>query len=265
MKHFTVFIFAILLKSCGASDGASNSAETSMKDAHQMLSGAYAVTSLETNDVAEGLTLEFDSETKKVSGHSGCNSFFGSYEVSGNTLTFGPLASTKMMCEDKKNALESKMLNVLSQTNTYEIKDKQLLLKKDKQTLLMSQKTTKKQQNSTLTYEANTRGFYEKIWVEGDQLHFTNDRYAKAVVTNTLSKEDKEALDLLMQNINVKALADLEAPSKAFQYDGAAIASLQIETNGETYKTTSFDHGNPPQTIKDLVNKLLSIKEAMFE
>ena len=34
----------------------------------------------------------------EVIGHGGCNRFFGSYDQSGDTLTFGPLASTKMAC-----------------------------------------------------------------------------------------------------------------------------------------------------------------------
>ena len=36
--------------------------------------------------------------TGQVSGTGGCNRFFGSYTVSGNKLSVGPLASTRILC-----------------------------------------------------------------------------------------------------------------------------------------------------------------------
>lgn len=38
------------------------------------------------------------NETTRVSGSSGCNNFAGSYASSGSTLSFGPMAGTRMMC-----------------------------------------------------------------------------------------------------------------------------------------------------------------------
>lgn len=34
----------------------------------------------------------------ELSGHGGCNSFFGTYDLNGTELTIGALASTKKMC-----------------------------------------------------------------------------------------------------------------------------------------------------------------------
>lgn len=34
----------------------------------------------------------------EVVGHGGCNQFFGTYDQSGDKLTFGPLAATRMAC-----------------------------------------------------------------------------------------------------------------------------------------------------------------------
>jgi heat shock protein HslJ len=39
----------------------------------------------------------------EVMGHGGCNRFFGSYELEGKALRFGPLASTRMACADMKS------------------------------------------------------------------------------------------------------------------------------------------------------------------
>ena len=146
------------------------------------------------------------------------------------------------------------------------LEGKQLLLKNDGEVLVVcfeENEVNKNQVKMNVTYEANTRGFYEKIWVKDGQLSFTNQRTAKAVMTNPISKKNMDELLGYMEDVDVKSLPELEAPSKAFQYDGAAIATLEIENEEGSFKTSAFDHGNPPEAIKALVKKLLSIKEEM--
>jgi heat shock protein HslJ len=58
-------------------------------------------------------TLEFP-EAGKVAGRASCNRFFGTVELSGESIKFGPLASTKMACiDDATNAQEVKYLQAL--------------------------------------------------------------------------------------------------------------------------------------------------------
>lgn len=58
-------------------------------------------------------TLEFPEEGK-VGGRASCNRFFGTVEISGESMTFGPLAATKMACLDgAMNAQEKKYLEAL--------------------------------------------------------------------------------------------------------------------------------------------------------
>ncbi|MEZ0006457.1 heat shock protein HslJ [Flavobacterium sp. 28YEA47A] len=60
--------------------------------------------------------LQFDVKSKKVSGNSGCNNFFGSYTATADQITFSALAGTKMACIDKDAAsTETKMRNYLSE------------------------------------------------------------------------------------------------------------------------------------------------------
>ena len=54
-----------------------------------------------TPNQAEAFTVTFDAEGQ-VTGTTDCNNFFGSYEIENNKITFGPLASTKMFCEDSQ-------------------------------------------------------------------------------------------------------------------------------------------------------------------
>lgn len=52
---------------------------------------------------------------------TGCNQGSGSVEVTDTTLTFGPIATTKMACEPDLNDLEATVLAVLQGEVTYEI------------------------------------------------------------------------------------------------------------------------------------------------
>jgi heat shock protein HslJ len=56
-----------------------------------------------------------------VSGFAGCNSFSGSYTTAGSTLTFGPLASTKMACQRPASAVEDEYLRALAGVSVWSI------------------------------------------------------------------------------------------------------------------------------------------------
>lgn len=63
-------------------------------------------------------SIRFDVETNKVSGNSGCNNFFGTYEATKDHIKFSSLASTKMACLDEnKSNTETKVLQYLSDNN----------------------------------------------------------------------------------------------------------------------------------------------------
>ena len=64
----------------------------------------------------------------KVSGHAGCNSYFGSAIVSGEAITFGNLGSTKMACPEPAMSQEARLLDALDGTRGYRLQDNALLL-----------------------------------------------------------------------------------------------------------------------------------------
>lgn len=63
-----------------------------------------------------------------VQGESGCNSFSGGYELSGDSLTFGPLASTMMACEQPQSDVEAAVLAGLEATATFRVEEGRLVL-----------------------------------------------------------------------------------------------------------------------------------------
>jgi heat shock protein HslJ len=72
-----------------------------------------------------GVTAKFDAG--QVGGSAGCNQYFGGYELSGNSLTFGVIAVTEMYCAPE--ALmdqESEYLAALESAASYWIADGQL-------------------------------------------------------------------------------------------------------------------------------------------
>jgi len=74
------------------------------------------------------VTLEFDSEGQ-VNGSGGCNSFGGSYQVQGDSLSFGPIISTKMACVDETAMQqESQYFQILQGATKYSVAPEQLTI-----------------------------------------------------------------------------------------------------------------------------------------
>ncbi|MFQ5942689.1 MAG: META domain-containing protein [Anaerolineales bacterium] len=76
-----------------------------------------------------GARAEF--ENSEVSGTSGCNSFFGSYEVDGNSISIGPLGSTLMGCLGPLGEQEIGFMASFGSAATYEISGDTLTLSND--------------------------------------------------------------------------------------------------------------------------------------
>ncbi len=62
----------------------------------------------------------FNSKSRRVSGSGGCNRLMGSYELSGDTLTFGQMGSTMMACPQGMET-EKAFLDALKQVNKWKI------------------------------------------------------------------------------------------------------------------------------------------------
>ncbi len=74
--------------------------------------------------------IQFDADSSQVSGFGGCNRLMGSFQISGDTLIFGHMASTKMACPTGED-VEMKLLAALETVWKYAIVDDVLELKSD--------------------------------------------------------------------------------------------------------------------------------------
>ena len=76
------------------------------------------------------VTMAFDAETNQVSGSSGCNRYFGPFELEeGNEIDFGMMAGTMMMCLDHIMEFEGKYLRLLEEVDEFEVHEDRLHLK----------------------------------------------------------------------------------------------------------------------------------------
>ena len=92
---------------------------------------ALSMLGVQTNPMGNGdraPTLRLESATGRASGFAGCNRFSGSYTLSGDSLSFGPLISTKMACA-QGNDVEVSYLAALGNVRTFTVADSVLTLR----------------------------------------------------------------------------------------------------------------------------------------
>jgi heat shock protein HslJ len=65
------------------------------------------------------LTLAF--QDGRVSGSSGCNRFHGEFKVDGNALRVGPLATTRMACDESVMTQEQEFLRALESATKWDV------------------------------------------------------------------------------------------------------------------------------------------------
>jgi heat shock protein HslJ len=86
----------------------------------------WSVTGIVANDAVSSLPMDAEASITITDGQAairtGCNSGSTSVEITDTTITFGPIALTKMACADESfNQLENHVLAVLDGEVTYEI------------------------------------------------------------------------------------------------------------------------------------------------
>ena len=85
-------------------------------------------------DVIQGTTVTARfGEDGRVSGSTGCNSYSGTYEVRGETISFGRLISTRRACLDQNaNEQERRFLAALEAANRFRLAGERLTIFSDR-------------------------------------------------------------------------------------------------------------------------------------
>jgi heat shock protein HslJ len=88
------------------------------------LSGAYA-------DIPQEVVATLRMENGQAGGSGGCNQWTAEYELDGQRLVFGPVASTLMLCEGPGGDVETFFLADLSAVQTWSLEGETLVLSGD--------------------------------------------------------------------------------------------------------------------------------------
>ena len=109
-------------------------------------------------------------QVNKVSGSTGCNRLNGSIDLTGvNFIKFSPLATTKMLCRGNNN--ESEFIEALSQANTWNIINNQLLLNNGR-IAVAKFRSTMKPITTPSPGTGNLSGTWELNYISGPRIAF---------------------------------------------------------------------------------------------
>ena len=111
MKKTLLWISLLVIVALSACSGSSSPA----------LAGGWKLVSYNSTPALPEVdtTITFDAE--RMSGSVGCNSFGGDYKVSGGSITFGPVMSTMMACDENVMQQEAAVLGVLVETVNFKM------------------------------------------------------------------------------------------------------------------------------------------------
>jgi heat shock protein HslJ len=88
----------------------------------------WLITAIDGKPVVAGSSPSVTfKEGDKINGNASCNRFFGGYSLTGEGLSAGPLASTKMLCEDPLMAQENAVIDILENLTGFGVTDDGML------------------------------------------------------------------------------------------------------------------------------------------
>jgi heat shock protein HslJ len=133
-----LFILLVLLSSCNSK----KSTTSTPSDPDKLYESSWILNSwkIDGNDHViksmETISLKFNKDEQQVSGNDGCNQFFGTYKIIGDTLQIGPTGGTKKYCGEESSMDERAFISLLQEDVIYEFKDGNLYLKGRKNELI---------------------------------------------------------------------------------------------------------------------------------
>jgi len=129
-------VLALALAACGSGakqDGAADSARSTVgagaEGEHDLKGTAWQLEDLGGRGVIDNsmVTLEFP-EAGRVAGRGGCNRYFGSVELDGESIKFGQMGATRMACAEALMDQEGRYLKALESAQRYTLSGDELLL-----------------------------------------------------------------------------------------------------------------------------------------
>lgn len=133
--HMKIFFSLIVMSTFSACSGCSFSSQGGLDGSAWVLTTINSDTAMIENIP----TLEFEGEM--VSGNASCNTYRSSYQIKGESISFGPIARTEMYCMEPEGVMDQEQtyLDILGAVQRFELKDDRLTLYSDSEKTLTFQ------------------------------------------------------------------------------------------------------------------------------
>lgn len=118
--------------------------------------------------------------------------------------------------------------------------------------------------NIVIEYSACTRGFSQLVVIQKQEIKVnTNRRGVESIISEKISNADWAILIATFQKIKLSDIESFKAPSNKRSTDAAAIGQLTIKHLESSYSSQTFDDGNPPKELKQLLEKIAEITNTL--
>ncbi|WP_372793719.1 hypothetical protein [Lutibacter sp.] len=122
--------------------------------------------------------------------------------------------------------------------------------------ILNSCKAQTNLETMVINYNAATRGSSIKFKVTSSKLYYKD--IEKSIEKETTSKFWQE-ITTIVEQINLSEIENFNPPTSDRNVDAALHATLSITIGDLIYESQTFDHGNPPEELKSLIETLFNV------
>ncbi|WP_026914728.1 hypothetical protein [Christiangramia portivictoriae] len=113
----------------------------------------------------------------------------------------------------------------------------------------------------SVSYKTYTRGSSSTYTITPEVIKVISTGFDARERTIKISEEQWNTIISEVKKIDVSKIENLEAPTESRASDAAAHAELSLILDDSEYKSSTFDHGNPPNAIKPLIEAILRLAE----
>jgi heat shock protein HslJ/uncharacterized membrane protein len=92
-------------------------------DPLDLLQGDWSVVAIGDSEVPQGVEVTIRIDKDRIGGISGCNRYSGGLTLTGESLTVGPVAMTRIACPPDRMILERKFTEALQKVDRFDIRD----------------------------------------------------------------------------------------------------------------------------------------------
>ena len=126
-------------------------------------------------------------------------------------------------------------------------------------TTLLAQVQPKKVMLKKVEFFSGTRGYQEAVTIDNKTIHVTQGGATPRDEQTKLSRTDWKVFKNIIQQINLKKIDQLKAPSNASAVDAARISHFTITTSKGKFESTAFDNYNAPNELMPLIKKTVAL------